>query len=69
MNPVCEVEESDCLLARLVPVSVSLMLLRTFLTFVTASFHLLVAKISDNGANDGDKKTTKAKDKGDGGVS
>jgi hypothetical protein len=65
MNSVCEVEESDGLLARLVSVSVSLMLLKTFLTFVTVSFHLRVTKIPDNGANDGDKKTTDAKDKGD----
>jgi hypothetical protein len=62
-NSICEVEESDALLAGLV--SVSFTGPTTFLTFVITTFHLLVAKISDNGANDGDKKTAKAKDKGD----
>jgi hypothetical protein len=66
MNSVCEVAESDTLLMGLV--SMSLMMLKSPLTFVITTFHLLVAKISDNGANDGDKKTTEAKDKGDGGV-
>jgi hypothetical protein len=66
INSVCEVAGSDSLLARLV--SGSLIVLKDILTFVITTFHPLVAKIPDNGANDGDKKTTEAKDKGDGGV-
>jgi hypothetical protein len=66
MNMFCEAAESDALLAGLV--SGSLIVPRTFLTFVITSFLLLIAKVPENGANDGDKKTTEAKDNGDGGV-
>jgi hypothetical protein len=67
MNSVCEVVESNALLARLV--SISLMVLKTFLTFVITSLHLFIAEISEKGANNGDEKATQADNKGDGGVS